>query len=78
MARAPQSFYLKDLLDAHRRAQGEHLDKNFIDSASLMQYYGHKLHVVEGNRENIKITTPIDFYSFAGLVDGAAGVFGSA
>ena len=78
MARAPQSFYLKDLLDAHRRAQGEHLDKSFIDSASLMQYYGHKLHVVEGNRENIKITTPIDFYSFAGLVDGAAGVFGSA
>ncbi len=67
MARAPQSFYLKDILDAHSRAQEE--NKDFIDSASLMQHYGHKLYTVEGSPENIKITTPNDFYTFRALVD---------
>lgn len=65
MARAPQSFYLKDILEAHERARIE--KKEFIDSASLMNYYGHKLHIVEGPSENIKITTPIDFYIFKAI-----------
>ena len=67
MARAPQSFYLKDILEAHRRAEED--GKDFIDSASMMQYYGHKLYSVEGSPENIKITTPNDFYTFRALVD---------
>lgn len=62
MARAPQSFYLSDILEAHRKAKLE--NKEFIDSASLMSYYGYKLHIIEGPNENIKITTPIDFYMF--------------
>ena len=32
-----------------------------------MKYYGHKLHIVEGPSENIKITTPIDFYMFKAI-----------
>ena len=67
MARAPQSFYLKDILDAHFKAEKEKME--FIDSASLMQHYGHKLYTVEGSPENIKITTPNDFYTFRALVD---------
>lgn len=67
MARAPQSFYLKDILAAHRKAEAE--GKDFIDSASMMQYYGHSLFSVEGSPENIKITTPNDFYTFRALVD---------
>lgn len=67
MARAPQSFYLRDILDAHRKAEAE--GKDFIDSASMMQYYGHALYTVEGSPENIKITTPNDFYTFRALVD---------
>lgn len=65
MARAPQSFYLVDILEAHERARKE--KKEFIDSASLMKYYGHKLYVVEGPSENIKITTPMDFYIFKAI-----------
>ena len=42
---------------------------DFIDSASLMQYYGYQLYSVEGPFENIKITTPIDFYIFRAIVD---------
>ena len=32
-----------------------------------MQYYGYKLNAVEGPMENIKITTPADFYIFGYL-----------
>ena len=67
MARAPQSFYLKDILSAHQKAEEDNLE--FIDSASLMQHYGHPLFSVEGMPENIKITTPNDFYTFRALVD---------
>ncbi len=67
MARAPQSFWLNEILEAHRQAETE--GKDFIDSASMMQYYGHPLYTVEGSPENIKITTPNDFYTFRALVD---------
>lgn len=32
----------------------------FTDDASVVEHYGHKITLVEGNRENIKITTPYD------------------
>ena len=67
MARAPQSFFLGDILEAHEKAEAE--GRDFIDSASMMQYYGHALFSVEGSPENIKITTPNDFYTFRALVD---------
>ena len=63
LARAPQSFYLDELLEAHEHAiKDNRLD--FIDSASLMQHYGKKIFIVDGPVENIKITTPTDFYAF--------------
>ena len=66
LARAPQSFYLADIIGAHERAIAEGYDK-MIDSCSLMTYYGVKLHVVDGPAENIKITTPTDFYVFRAM-----------
>lgn len=68
MAKAPQCFYLKDILEAHQKAQAENRN-DFIDSASLMRHYGHSLFTVEGPTENIKITTPSDFYLFRALLD---------
>lgn len=68
MARAPQCFYLHEILEAHEKAR--EADKHdFIDSASMMKYYGHSLSIVEGPVENIKITTPMDFYTFKGLFE---------
>lgn len=68
MAKAPQCFMVDDIYNAHIRAQKE--SKNdFIDSASMMQYYGYKLHTIEGKSENLKITTPGDFYIFRAIVD---------
>ena len=66
LARAPQSFYLKDILHMHRRAIADNYDE-MLDSASLMIHYGVKLHLVESPAENIKITTPSDFYIFKAI-----------
>lgn len=68
LARAPQSFWLEDIIGAHRKAISEQ-KFDFIDSCSMMQYYGAKLFLVEGPQENIKITTPEDFYTMRALLD---------
>lgn len=68
MARAPQCFFLGDLFEAHKKADAEGYN-GFIDTGSMMQYYGHELFYVEGNPENIKITTPIDFYMFRAILE---------
>lgn len=67
LARAPQSFYLKDIFACHKKSKKD--KKEFIDSASMMSYYGYKLHLINGPAENIKITTPIDFYMFKAILD---------
>ncbi len=68
MAKAPQSFFAKKLYQVHLQAiRDNKLD--FIDSACLLQEYGWKLHTVEGNKENIKITTPVDFYLFRAITE---------
>lgn len=68
IARAPQTFRLCDILAAHRkaRAEGRH---DFIDSCTMMSHYGYKLHTVVGPMENIKITTPTDFFVFRAMVE---------
>lgn len=68
MARAPQAFILKEILEAHHKAQEEE-KYDFIDSASIMRYYGHTLSIVNGPVENIKITTPMDYYTFRALYE---------
>lgn len=67
-AKAPQCFYLGELVEAHRKALNDNIT-NMIDSATLMKYYGHSLHAVSGNYDNIKITTPTDFYTARALYE---------
>ena len=67
VARAPQSFWLADIFDAHQKSLAS--DKlDFIDSCSMMRYYGMKLHMIDGPDENIKITTPGDFYMMRSIL----------
>ena len=68
LARAPQSFYLKDILEAHYKSI-ENNESEMIDSATMMYHYGNELHTVEGPVENIKITTPMDYYLFRAIVE---------
>ena len=67
-AQAPQSFWLEDILNVEEQAISDGIT-NAIDSCSLMRQYGHELSIVEGPYENIKITTPEDFYIFRALYD---------
>lgn len=67
LARAPQAFHLDDIYSAHIRAREENFDA--IDSATLMRHFGHKLFTVEGPVENIKITSPSDFYIFRAIYE---------
>ena len=68
LARAPQSFWLDEILEAHNKAREANL-LNFIDCCSMMQYYGKKLYLIDSPEENIKITTPEDFYIMRAMLD---------
>lgn len=73
IAKAPQSFYLSDILAAHKRALK--LGRNdVIDSCTMMQLYGAIAPtVVQGSSENIKVTTPEDYYTLEALLNLRAG-----
>lgn len=77
IAKAPQSFLLEDILNTHEKALSEGIDDS-IDSSTLMSHYNKKMFVVDGPYENIKITTPDDFYMFKALFDAKenAQIFG--
>lgn len=68
LARAPQSFYLNDILKAHKKALEDGIH-DFTDSCSLMNHYGFTLKMTTGSLENIKITTPTDFFIFRAIID---------
>ncbi|SFO26594.1 2-C-methyl-D-erythritol 4-phosphate cytidylyltransferase [Pseudobutyrivibrio sp. UC1225] len=67
VAKAPQSFWLDEILASHRKALSENIT-NFIDSCTMMQHYGYDLHMIDGPYENIKITTPDDFYTMRAIL----------
>lgn len=67
VAKAPQSFWLKDILNAHEMAQKDG-KRDIIDSCTLMQEYGYTMHMIDGPYENIKITTPDDFYMMRAIL----------
>lgn len=66
IARAPQCFVLCDVLALHQMARrdGRH---DFIDTCTMMNHYGKKFHTVIGSQENIKITTPADYFMFRAI-----------
>lgn len=68
VAKAPQSFWLKDILSVHEQALADGLE-NSIDSCTLMKQYGKDLHMIDGPYENIKITTPQDFYIMRAILE---------
>lgn len=68
IAKAPQSFWLEDILKVHVLAQSQGI-RDFVDSCTMMQYYGYKLFLIDGPYENIKITTPDDFYTMRAILD---------
>lgn len=65
IGQAPQSFYLKDIIDAHEKIRNsENGYTNMVDACTIFRSLGKKVYLVLGNRGNIKITTPEDVYTF--------------
>lgn len=68
-AQAPQSFYLKDIIAAHDAVRSrESRYENMVDACTIIRSIGVEAHMVEGNRGNIKVTTPEDVYTFRALL----------
>ena len=59
-ASTPQAFRFHDIYQAHRAAERSQRD-NFTDDASIAEFAGHAVALVEDDPTNIKITTPGDF-----------------
>jgi 2-C-methyl-D-erythritol 4-phosphate cytidylyltransferase len=56
MIQTPQVFQLKILKESYRLQYQD----SFTDDASVVERAGYRIHLVEGNKENIKITTRMD------------------
>ncbi|MDR1224651.1 MAG: 2-C-methyl-D-erythritol 4-phosphate cytidylyltransferase [Tannerella sp.] len=56
IVQTPQVFRADLLREAYRQPY----DERFTDDASVVEAAGHVIRLVDGNRENIKITTPVD------------------
>lgn len=56
IVQTPQAFNIALAKKAFRQPYQEH----FTDDASVVEHLGFPVVMVEGNRENIKITTPLD------------------
>ena len=68
LAKAPQSFWLDEILSAQEKALAKG-ERDWIDSCTLMQEYGFKMHLIDGPSQNIKITTPEDFYTMRAILE---------
>lgn len=64
LIQTPQTFRSSLLLQAYEKAKG----KMFSDDASLVEYSGHAIHLVEGEYRNLKITTSEDLTVVAALL----------
>lgn len=64
LVQTPQTFRISLLKEAYRQLY----IPSFTDDASVVEAFGKPVHLVEGNRENIKITTPADIRFVNGLL----------
>jgi len=58
LAQTPQTFRRDMIVDAYRMASLAHV--HVTDDAALVERLGHKVAIVQGSWDNIKITTPED------------------
>lgn len=69
-AQAPQSFYLRDIIEIHDRIRSSDTKyENMVDACTMCTKLGIPVHMVSGNRGNIKVTTPEEFYFFRALLN---------
>ena len=69
-AQAPQSFRLGEILAAHERIRARPGGYDgMVDQATICFTLGIPVHLVPGNRGNVKITTPEDLVTLEALIE---------
>ena len=66
IVQTPQVFYRDWLLEAYKQPY----QPDFFDDATVVENFGKTIHLIEGNAENIKITTPLDLIVAETLING--------
>ena len=74
---APQAFPYELILHCHQQALAEGLTHTNTD-AKLVTHYGHKMHLVRGSFQNVKVTTTEDWLLVQAVVDNRELAFSSA
>ncbi len=64
LVQTPQAFRADWIHEAYRTEYRP----EFTDDARVVEYAGHDIHLVEGDEQNIKITTPLDLHIFEYLL----------
>ena len=67
LVQTPQTFHSKILLPAFSI---DYKDK-FTDEATVVEAFGLKVHLIEGEEQNIKITQPVDLLLAEGIINTA-------
>jgi 2-C-methyl-D-erythritol 4-phosphate cytidylyltransferase len=67
LVQTPQTFHSKILLPAYKI---DYKDK-FTDEATVAEAFGMKVHLIEGEESNIKITRPVDLTVAEGMINPA-------
>jgi 2-C-methyl-D-erythritol 4-phosphate cytidylyltransferase len=67
LVQTPQTFRVSLI----KKAYNQRFNAKFTDDASVLESTGESIHLVEGNRENIKITYPGDFLVAEALLKNA-------
>lgn len=68
LVQTPQVFDVEVLKEAYRQSYSPH----FTDDASVVEALGIPVTLTDGNRENIKITTPFDLKVAAALLESCS------
>lgn len=66
---APQSFKISVLAKAYEDIKGKDTPMPLLDSALVFTYLGNDIHIIKENNNNIKVTTPEDYYILKAMLE---------
>ena len=74
ITQTPQTFFLKDILAAHKEALEKGITKS-VASCTMYIELGRKLYMSVGSEKNLKITTPEDIEIFKALLNAKKDIW---
>ena len=66
---SPQSFKLELIVKAYEEVQEKDSTIPLLDSALVFTYLGNNIHIIKESNQNIKITTPEDYYTLKAMIE---------